>query len=85
MHASLLFVSALAASVWAAPTFPKITEDASVPNSLRSVSDYFNLLATKVQESRLLAVPPTCDLSQLSLPAGKKAPPSRPPTKPSPS
>lgn len=85
MHASLLFVSALAASAWAAPAFPKISEDAGVPDSVRSISDYFNLLATKVQESRTLAAPPTCDLSHLSLPAGKETPPpSRPSIEPSP-
>ena len=74
MHASLVFVSALAASVWAAPTFPQVSTDASTPVDVRSISDYFDLLATKVQESRSLASAPSCDLSHLTLPAGKRAP-----------
>jgi hypothetical protein len=69
MHASLFLVSTLAASVWAAPTYPKITEDAA--DSIQSVSEYFNLLASKVQESRSWAAPPACDLSSVSLPAGE--------------
>jgi hypothetical protein len=70
MHASLFFLSALGASVWAAPTYPRIDADASVPDSIRTVSEYFNLLATKVRESRLQDAVPVCDLSHLSLPAG---------------
>ncbi|KAH6840975.1 hypothetical protein B0I37DRAFT_228448 [Chaetomium sp. MPI-CAGE-AT-0009] len=70
MRASLLFVSALAASVWAAPTYPKIDMAASIPDNIRTVSEYFNMLASKVQDSRLLDIPPVCDLSHVSLPAG---------------
>lgn len=73
MHASLLFLSAFAASVCAAPTYPQVTTDTSIPDNIRSVSDYFNLLAAQVQESRQLAAPPTCDLSQVSLPEGAAA------------
>ncbi|KAK3297057.1 uncharacterized protein B0H64DRAFT_116756 [Chaetomium fimeti] len=76
MHASLLFVSALAASVWAAPTYPKIDKAASIPDNIRTVSEYFNMLASKVQDSRLLDIPPVCDLSQVSLPAGAAGLPS---------
>ncbi|KAL2126127.1 hypothetical protein VTI74DRAFT_1641 [Chaetomium olivicolor] len=68
MRASLL-LSALSATAWAAPTFPKITADASIPENIRTISEYFNLLATKVQDSRILANPPVCDLSKVSLPA----------------
>ncbi|KAK4152928.1 hypothetical protein C8A00DRAFT_15803 [Chaetomidium leptoderma] len=70
MHALLFLVSALSASVWAAPTFPNLSPDASIPDNIRTLSEYFNLLASKVQDSRLLAVPPVCDLSRMSLPAG---------------
>ncbi|KAK4138595.1 hypothetical protein BT67DRAFT_476478 [Trichocladium antarcticum] len=69
MHASLLLVSALAASVWAAPTYPQVDADAAIPDNIRAISEYFNLLASKVQDSRILSTPPTCDLSQVSLPA----------------
>ena len=70
MHASLLFVSGLLASAWAAPTYPQVP-DVSVPENIRAISDYFNLLAGKVQESRQLTFAPTCDLSKVTLPAGK--------------
>ncbi|KAK4241117.1 protein CASP [Achaetomium macrosporum] len=76
MHASLLFLSALGASVWAAPTYPRIDADASVPDNIRTVSEYFNLLATKVRESRLLDAVPVCDLSHLPLPAAASGLPS---------
>ncbi|KAK4104814.1 hypothetical protein N658DRAFT_417996 [Parathielavia hyrcaniae] len=73
MHASVLLVSALAASVWGAPAFPKI----NLVDKLEGVTDYFNMLASKVQDSRSRG-PPVCDLSSVSLPAGAStmAPPS---------
>jgi hypothetical protein len=73
MHASLLLVSALATSVWAAPTYPNINAADSIPDNVRTLSEYFNLLASKVQDSRFTN-PPVCDLSQISLPAGKPPP-----------
>jgi hypothetical protein len=69
MKFSLLLLSALGASVWAAPAFPKV--EAVVPENIRAISDYMNMLASKVQESRGLASPPVCDLSKVSLPEGK--------------
>ncbi|KAK4127471.1 hypothetical protein N657DRAFT_678069 [Parathielavia appendiculata] len=72
MHASLLFVSALAASVWGAPAYPRIT----AVDKIEGVSEYFNLLASKVQESRSRAGPPVCDLSGVSLPAGASSMPA---------
>ncbi|KAL2025138.1 hypothetical protein VTK56DRAFT_140 [Thermocarpiscus australiensis] len=69
MRVSLLLVSTIGASVWAAPAFPKVNLEAAIPDSVRDISEYFNLLASKVQESRLLATPPTCDLSKVSVPA----------------
>jgi hypothetical protein len=39
-----------------------------VPDRINAVADYFNLLASRVQESRLLAAPPACtDLSRAAL------------------
>lgn len=71
MHLSLLLVSGLVSSIGAAPAFPVVDADAAQPDNIRSISDYFNLLASKVQASRPLAAPPACDLSIVSLPAGK--------------
>ncbi|KAL2170086.1 hypothetical protein VTG60DRAFT_5181 [Thermothelomyces hinnuleus] len=70
MHPSLLFASALVASAWAAPAYPKFDAASSLPDSIRALSDYFNLLASKVQDSRILDVAPVCDLSQVPQPAG---------------
>lgn len=70
MRASSLLVAALGASVWAAPAYPSIDPLDALPDNIRAIMDYFNLLATKVQDSRLLANPPVCDLSKVSLPPG---------------
>ncbi|KAL1842057.1 hypothetical protein VTJ49DRAFT_6127 [Mycothermus thermophilus] len=66
MRATFFLTSALAASVSAAPAFPNFVPD--IPDNLRALSNYFNLLATKVQEGRFTTAP-VCDLSQVSLPA----------------
>ena len=68
MHASLLLVSALGASVFAAPTFPSVDVNAAQPGDLDAISAYFNLLARKVQESKSLGQVPQCDISKAQLP-----------------
>ncbi|GAB1314884.1 Malate dehydrogenase [Madurella fahalii] len=68
MQLSLLLASALGVSVWAAPAFPNI--EAIVPDNIQALSEYFNLLASKVQESRGMAMAPVCDLSAVALPPG---------------
>ncbi|EGS17463.1 uncharacterized protein CTHT_0067900 [Thermochaetoides thermophila DSM 1495] len=75
-----LVASTLATCAWAAPPFPRINVLDTIPNNIRAISDYFNLLATKVQESKKLAAPPACDLSQVSLPeyARSSLPPPSP-------
>ncbi|KAK3997650.1 hypothetical protein QBC44DRAFT_315314 [Cladorrhinum sp. PSN332] len=76
MHASLLLASALGVFVSAAPAFPKVSSDAS--KNVGIVSQYFNLLASKVQQSKAFGAAPICDLSKVSLPAEAAAlpPPS---------
>ncbi|KAK4657344.1 hypothetical protein QC762_212180 [Podospora pseudocomata] len=66
MRCPLLLVPALSASTWAAPAFPKFT--AALAPNVQAISDYFNILATKVQENRAAGPAPICDLSKLSLP-----------------
>ncbi|CAP73863.1 uncharacterized protein PODANS_2_12180 [Podospora anserina S mat+] len=66
MRCPLLLVPALSASTWAAPAFPKFT--AALAPNIQAISDYFNILATKVQENRAAGSAPICDLSKLSLP-----------------
>ena len=68
MLSSVLLVPALAASVFAAPTFPSINTDAALPGSITVMSDYFNMLADKVQQSRLMSDVAVCDLSKAAVP-----------------
>lgn len=68
MHASTLLLSALAAFAFAAPTYPQLNVDAVTPAGLDALSDYFNKLAQKVQQSKSLAEAPACDLTKAVLP-----------------
>lgn len=72
MRASL-FLSALSvSSVMAAPVLPEINANsAATADSLKKVSEYFNLLAVKVQQSKFEGAAPTCDLSKVVMPQGK--------------
>lgn len=63
----------LAVAATAAPTFPILDlEDDSV-RATESLSDYFNLIASKVQAARTLSSAPICDLSRAHMPAGEFA------------
>ncbi|KAH6654999.1 hypothetical protein BKA67DRAFT_656965 [Truncatella angustata] len=69
MRPSTLLAAALGAiTTIAAPTWPSLNTNAAQPGSLDTVSAYFNMLATKVQEGRQMAVAPVCDLSTVKLP-----------------
>ncbi|GJN67267.1 hypothetical protein PLIIFM63780_004708 [Purpureocillium lilacinum] len=72
MHFSTVLVSALAATVQAAPAFPGLNlKDVPYPvNALDSMSAYFNAIAAKVQAARLLSEAPSCDLSKAQMPLG---------------
>ncbi|KLU91477.1 malate dehydrogenase [Magnaporthiopsis poae ATCC 64411] len=76
MHASIIFTSALFASAYAAPAYPALNMDAAMPGSIMAVSDYFNMLARKVQEQKAMSQTPVCDLSMAQLPTvpGSKTP-----------
>ncbi len=70
MLASIITASTLgAAAVLAAPVYPDLNLNAAMPGSVDVVSDYFNLLAQKVQESRWMSTAPVCDLTKAKLPA----------------
>jgi len=69
MYASILVASTLGAvAVLAAPVYPDLNVNAAMPGNIDVVSDYFNLLAQKVQESRQMSAAPVCDLSKAKLP-----------------
>ncbi|KAI2471885.1 hypothetical protein F4781DRAFT_428889 [Annulohypoxylon bovei var. microspora] len=70
MYASTLLVSLLGAStVIAAPTWPAFNWDAAKPDGLNTVSEYFNMLASKVELGKSMASAPVCDLSKAQMAA----------------
>lgn len=71
MRFSTVLVSAFAVAVSAAPTFPNFNiKDATNPSdTLEALSDYFNLLASKVQLAKVLNEAPTCDVTTAKMPA----------------
>ncbi len=73
MRASIIAVSTLAAAVLAAPVFPDLNVNAAMPGDIDVVSDYFNLLAQKVQASRWMSTAPVCDLSKAQLPVDSES------------
>lgn len=68
MRSSTLLLSVLGASVLAAPTFPDVNMEVVKPEGVDSISEYFTLLAAKVQQSRMASSAPACDLSNAVLP-----------------
>ena len=74
MRPSVLLASALGATVFGAPTFPDLNMNAASHDGIATVSEYFNMLATKVQQSRFMSLGPVCDLSKAQLPVGMTPP-----------
>jgi hypothetical protein len=69
MQLSTLLLSALGATaVYAAPAFPDLNVAAASPEGIETMSEYFTMLAQKVQQSRQMAAAPVCDLSKAVLP-----------------
>lgn len=71
MRSSTLLFSVLGATVLAAPTFPDVNMEVVKPEGVDSISEYFTLLAAKVQQSRMAASAPTCDLGKAVLPQSR--------------
>lgn len=73
MRASSILLSALSASVFAAPVYPDLNVKAAMPDDAMSdISQYFNMLAQKTQEGRQMARAPACDMSLAKLPVASK-------------
>ncbi|KAK1774883.1 hypothetical protein QBC45DRAFT_384545 [Copromyces sp. CBS 386.78] len=68
MRASLFLSVLSVSSVMAAPVLPEINANSAHADSLKKVSEYFNLLAVKVQQSKFESAVPTCDLSKVVMP-----------------
>lgn len=77
MRLSTVVVSSLAAVATAAPTWPSfnIKELANPMNALDSLSGYFNLIASKVEAAKAIAIAPTCDVSKAKMPTVEGLPP----------
>lgn len=66
---SIILATAFIASTLAAPANPSLNLASPEPGSLSAASDYFNMLAKKVQEAKQLPQGgPACDLSAVQLP-----------------
>lgn len=75
MHASTILLAFGAAAVMAAPSYPNLDTDASMPNTREMVNDYFNLLTRKVQDIKAKGSQRSCDLSLVQIPAYSTLPP----------
>ncbi|KAJ4263161.1 hypothetical protein NW762_006783 [Fusarium torreyae] len=66
----------MAATAYAAPTFPTVTvtDTRSAIDTLGSLSGYFNLVADKVKAAKVPDVAPVCDLSQAKMPLDGQLP-----------
>jgi hypothetical protein len=74
MRPSTFLVSSLAIfGAHAAPAVPKIDlkNVANPAAALDALSDYFNLIASRVQTSKVQQVAPVCDLSKTQMPTRK--------------
>ncbi|TWU74699.1 hypothetical protein ED733_004893 [Metarhizium rileyi] len=70
MRSSTILTVAFAAAVMAAPTGPTLDMKDNPVSALGSLSEYFNLIAAKVQLAKVLSTAPVCDLSKAHMPSG---------------
>ncbi|OLN97425.1 hypothetical protein CCHL11_01193 [Colletotrichum chlorophyti] len=68
MRCSTTLLPALASMSYAAPAYPSLNPQTALPGTIEHISEYFNMLATKVQATRYLSSAPDCDLSTAKLP-----------------
>ncbi|EPE09642.1 malate dehydrogenase [Ophiostoma piceae UAMH 11346] len=82
MHTSSLLLATLASvsTVMGSPAFPELTHNNAIAGAVDTVSNYFNLLAEKVQATRQSAGASTCDLSKAVWPANNVTPALPPPS-----
>lgn len=73
MRLSTVVFAIWAAAANAAPTFPILNLKDNPMSALTSLSDYFNLVASKVQAAKFLSSAPACHLSQAHMPIGEFA------------
>ncbi|KAJ0341379.1 hypothetical protein COL922a_002346 [Colletotrichum nupharicola] len=78
MRFATLLVPTLASLALAAPTYPTLNLNSALPGNIEDISEYFNMLATKVQALKYLSAEPVCDLTKAKMisPAEDLPPPS---------
>ncbi|KAG6015440.1 hypothetical protein E4U43_005314 [Claviceps pusilla] len=70
MRLSTVVFAIWAAAANAVPTFPILNLKDNPMSALTSLSDYFNLVASKVQAAKFLSSAPACHLSKAHMPIG---------------
>ncbi|KAG5981152.1 hypothetical protein E4U55_003239 [Claviceps digitariae] len=70
MRPSTVVFAIWAVAANAAPSFPILDLKHNPMGAMTSLSDYFNLLASKVQAAKTLSSAPSCDLSKAHMPVG---------------
>ncbi|RYO84607.1 hypothetical protein DL766_009859 [Monosporascus sp. MC13-8B] len=69
MQFQILLGAALSATtIVAAPTWPQVNVNAAMTDGIETVSEYFNMLASKVEAGKLMKAAPVCDLSKAQMP-----------------
>ncbi|RYP89731.1 hypothetical protein DL770_004119 [Monosporascus sp. CRB-9-2] len=69
MQFQILLGAALSATtIVAAPTWPPVNVNAAMTDGIETVSEYFNMLARKVEAGRYTMAAPVCDLSKAQMP-----------------
>jgi hypothetical protein len=78
MRLSTTLIPVLSAVALAAPQFPVLNVQAAMPDDgLVTLSEYFNLLAQKVQANKVMSSAPVCDMKNAKLPVGMYCSPLR--------
>ncbi|KAK2736097.1 golgi membrane protein [Colletotrichum kahawae] len=67
MRFASLLVPTLASLALAAPTYPTLNLNSALPGNIEDISEYFNMLATKVQALKYLSAEPVCDLTKAKM------------------
>lgn len=66
---STILLSALCATAFAAPAYPKLNVDAALPgDAIKDISEYFDTLAQKTKEGKQMSGSAVCDLSKAQMP-----------------
>ena len=74
MLSKIYLISALCATAFSAPTLSYSPSAVAITPDMKVLSDYFRLLASKIQAGRNMAAAPVCNLANAQLPASGMSP-----------